>query len=135
MAFRAVVVTSATKTRRFRAMLSPESRITGRQGGIATVLIGLALVLMAMVAMRPLLPIDETRYLSVAWEMWLSNDQVHLTKNFESYTHKPPLLFWLINLVWLVTGVSELAGRLVGPATAVAMVAATGALAPLFWPA
>lgn len=105
-----------------------------RQGGIATVLIGLALVLMAMVAMRPLLPIDETRYLSVAWEMWLSNDPVHLTKNFESYTHKPPLLFWLINLVWLVTGVSELAGRLVGPATAVAMVAATGALARLFWP-
>lgn len=105
-----------------------------RQGGIWTVLVGLALVLAAMVAMRPLLPIDETRYLSVAWEMWLSGDPVHLTKNFDSYTHKPPLLFWLVNLVWLVAGVSELAGRLVGPACAVAMVAATGALARLFWP-
>ena len=61
----------------------------------------------AMVAMRPLLPIDETRYLSVAWEMWMSGDPVHLTKNFDSYTHKTPLLFVMINLVWLVTGVSE----------------------------
>ncbi len=93
-----------------------------------------AVLLAALVAMRPLLPIDETRYLSVAWEMWLSHDPVHLTKNGEMYTHKTPLLFVMINLVWLVTGVSEFSARLVGPACAVAMVAGTGLLARRLWP-
>lgn len=105
-----------------------------RQGQVWAGLIGLALVLAAMVVMRPLLPIDETRYLSVAWEMWMSGDPVHLTKNFDSYTHKTPLLFVMINLVWLVTGVSEIAGRLVGPACAVALVGGTVLLARRLWP-
>lgn len=104
------------------------------QGRLSGILIGVALVLAALVALRPLLPIDETRYLSVAWEMWLSGDPVHLTKNGEMYTHKTPLLFVMINLVWLVTGVSELAARLVGPACAVAMVGGTGLLARRLWP-
>jgi 4-amino-4-deoxy-L-arabinose transferase-like glycosyltransferase len=98
------------------------------------ILLATALLLTALVAMRPLLPIDETRYLSVAWEMWQSHDPVHLTKNGEMYTHKTPLLFIMINLVWLVTGVSEFAARLVGPACAVAMVAGTGMLARRLWP-
>lgn len=104
-------------------------------GKLWPILIGVAVVLAALVAMRPLLPIDETRYLSVAWEMWLSGDPVHLTKNGEMYTHKTPLLFVLINLVWLITGVSEFAARLVGPACAVAMVAGTALLARRLWPA
>jgi 4-amino-4-deoxy-L-arabinose transferase-like glycosyltransferase len=95
----------------------------------------LAAVLLVSVAARPLLPIDETRYLAVAWEMRLSGDPLHLTRNFEPYTHKPPLLFWLINLVWLVTGVSEFGARLVGPAFALAVVASTAALARRLWPA
>lgn len=104
------------------------------QGRLSGILVGVAVVLVAMVALRPLLPIDETRYLSVAWEMWLSGDPVHLTKNGEMYTHKTPLLFGMINLVWLVTGVSEFAARLVGPACAVAMVGGTGLLARRLWP-
>ena len=93
-----------------------------------------ALLLVLQVLARPLLPIDETRYLAVAWEMHLSGDIFHLTRNFEPYSHKPPLLFWLINLVWLVTGVSEGSGRLIGPAFAVLAVAATQLLAGRFWP-
>lgn len=98
------------------------------------VLVAMALVLAVMVALRPLLPIDETRYLAVAWEMWLSHDPVHLTKNFALYTHKPPLLFWLINVIWMVTGVSELAGRMVGPASALAVIGFSGLLAGRMWP-
>lgn len=97
-------------------------------------LAGLAGLLVAGVLARPYLPVDETRYLSVAWEMHLSGDPLHLSRNFEPYAHKPPLLFWLINLVWLVTGVTDLGARLVGPACAVAAVAATGALARRLWP-
>jgi len=104
------------------------------QSRLWAVLAGVALVLLVMVAMRPLLPIDETRYLSIAWEMRLSGDPLHLTMNGAPYTHKTPPLFVLINLVWLVTGVSEFAARLVGPACALAMVAGTAALARRFWP-
>ena len=105
------------------------------QSRLWAVLAALSLVFLAMILMRPLLPIDETRYLAVAWEMRLSGDPVHLTKNFGLYTHKTPLLFVMINLVWLITGVSEFAGRLVGPVCGIAMVAGTAALARRFWPA
>lgn len=94
----------------------------------------LAILLVAFVAMRPLLPIDETRYLGVAWEMWQSGDLFHLTRNFESYTHKPPLLFWLINLVWSVTGVAEFPARLVGPAFGVALAVAAARFGRALWP-
>ena len=99
-----------------------------------SLLAGLMLLLTLQVLARPLLPIDETRYLSVAWEMHLSADPFHLTRNFDSYSHKPPLLFWLINLVWLASGVVEWAARLVGPACAVALVWLTGRLARQLWP-
>ena len=104
-------------------------------GKLLAVVAAVALVLVALVALRPLLPIDETRYLAVALEMRQSGDVLHLTKNGDLYTHKTPLLFGLINLVWLITGVSEFAARLVGPACAVAMVAGTGILAQRLWPA
>ena len=101
---------------------------------IGAVLAAFAAVLVLQVLLRPLLPIVETRYLAVAWEMHLSGDIFHLTRNFDSYSHKPPLLFWLINLVWLATGVSETAARLVGPVFAVASLALTGHLARRLWP-
>ena len=101
---------------------------------LALPLLFFAALMLWSVAARPLLPIDETRYLSVAWEMRLSGDPVSLTRNFETYTQKPPLLFWLINLVWLGAGVSEFAARLVGPAMALLALAGTGLLARRFWP-
>ncbi|WP_284163133.1 glycosyltransferase family 39 protein [Frigidibacter sp. SD6-1] len=97
-------------------------------------LLGLYFLLLALLVWaRPLLPVDETRYLAVAWEMHLSGDPFHLTRNFAPYADKPPLLFWLINLVWMVTGVNEFAARLVGPAFAVAMIGVTAAFAARLW--
>ena len=93
-----------------------------------------ASVAIAGVLLRPAMPIDETRYLAVAWEMWLSGDWLVPTKNFELYTHKPPLLFWAINAVWSVTGVSETSARLVGPAFALVTILLTGRLARAVWP-
>ncbi|MFN6951966.1 MAG: ArnT family glycosyltransferase, partial [Albidovulum sp.] len=90
-------------------------------------------LMVGFVALRPLLPIDETRYLDVAWEMWLSGDYAHLTRNFAPYTHKPPLLFWLINLVWQATGVAEFPARLVAPACSLALLVGTGAFARRLW--
>lgn len=65
------------------------------------------------VLFRPLMPIDETRYLTVAWEMWLRGDWfAPLTVNFAPYHHKPPLLFWLIESFWTVFGVSRWAATI-----------------------
>lgn len=84
--------------------------------------------------LRPLFPIDETRYLAVAWEMHLSGDWLVPSKNFALYSDKPPLLFWAINLVWLATGVSSFAARLVGPAFACLAVWLVARLARRLWP-
>ncbi|MTH79578.1 ArnT family glycosyltransferase [Paracoccus aestuariivivens] len=81
------------------------------------------------VLLRPAMPIDETRYLTVAWEMRLSGDWLVPHLNGLPYSHKPPLLFWLINLIWLVTGPSEIAARLVAPAFGLASIWATARLA------
>ncbi len=70
-------------------------------------------IFLITVFFRPLLPIDETRYLSVAWEMFLRHDWLApLTKNGEPYHHKPPLLFWMINAVWAITGPSRWAATI-----------------------
>ena len=47
---------------------------------------------------------------------------------------EPPLLFWMMDIVWLLGGVTTLGARLVAPAFAVAAVALTGLLARRFWP-
>ena len=52
-------------------------------------------------------PIDETRYMSVAWDMWLRGDYLVPHLNGLPYSHKPPLLFWLINLGWHLFGVND----------------------------
>ena len=66
----------------------------------------LALYLAASLA-RPVLPVDETRYLAVAWEMWQRGDLLVPTLSGEPYSHKPPLLFWLVHAGWAAAGVSS----------------------------
>lgn len=83
---------------------------------------------------RPPFPVDETRYLTVAWEMYLSGDWVLPTLNFEPYHHKPPMLFWLINLFWDVFGVSRFAAGLVPVFVCALCLAATGLFARRLWP-
>lgn len=56
---------------------------------------------------RPIFPVDETRYLTVAWEMFSRGDWLLPTLNFEPYHHKPPLLFWLVMSLWSIFGVSQ----------------------------
>lgn len=77
-------------------------------------LVGLwALLTLVALWARPLAPVDETRYASVAWEMWLRSDWLLPHLNGTPYPDKPPLLFWLVNLTWLLAGPSDWATRLV----------------------
>ena len=56
---------------------------------------------------RPLMIIDETRYISVAWEMYNNGNYFVPYLNGLPYDHKPPLLFWLIVTFWHIFGVNE----------------------------
>ena len=87
-----------------------------------------------MLWMRPPAPIDETRYLTVAWEMWRDRSWLVPHLNGELYGHKPPLLFWLIDLVWAFGGVTEFGARLVAPAFGLASLVLTWLLARRLWP-
>ncbi len=93
-----------------------------------------AVTVLSLVMLRPLLPIDETRYLTVAWEMWQGGSKIVPRLNGELYSHKPPMLFWLMNVIWSVIGVNELVARLVAPAFGLASVALTAVLARRLWP-
>ncbi|MFQ5755003.1 MAG: ArnT family glycosyltransferase [Acidiferrobacterales bacterium] len=97
------------------------------------VLAWLVLVLAAY-AVRGPLPIDETRYLSVAWEMWLRGDFLVPYLNGVPYPHKPPLLFWVFHLGWKLFGVNEWWPRLVPPIFALVSLFLTQKLARRLWP-
>jgi 4-amino-4-deoxy-L-arabinose transferase-like glycosyltransferase len=85
-------------------------------------------------AVRPPIPVDETRYLSVAWEMWASGDLLVPALNGVAYSHKPPLLFWLIHAGWALFGVQSWWPRLVPALSALAAVWLTALLARELWP-
>lgn len=83
---------------------------------------------------RPALPVDETRYLAVAWEMWQRGDFIVPHLNGETYSHKPPLLFWLMNAGWAVFGVNDWWPPLVAPLFALACLFLTRSMAQKLWP-
>ena len=83
---------------------------------------------------RPLLPVDETRYVGVAWEMWVRGDFLVPYHNGAPYSHKPPLLFWLMQAGWWVFGVNEIWPRLVAPLIGLACLGLTALLARRLWP-
>ena len=96
---------------------------------------GLWLVLIvAALTLRPLLPVDETRYLAVAWEMWLRGDFLVPHLNGEPYSHKPPLLFWLMQAGWSVFGINDWWPRLVAPLFGLGSLFLTASLARRLWP-
>lgn len=91
-------------------------------------------VVAAALYARPIMPIDETRYITVAWEMHLADHWLVPLLNGEPYHHKPPLLFWIIRLGWLLFGVSETWARLVAPLFGLGALGLTALLARLLWP-
>lgn len=83
---------------------------------------------------RSYIPVDETRYLSVAWEMWQRGDFLVPFKNGEPYSHKPPLLFWLMHAGWALGGVNDWWPRLISPLLAFASLFLVRRLALELWP-
>jgi 4-amino-4-deoxy-L-arabinose transferase-like glycosyltransferase len=100
---------------------------------LAALLAGWAAFSIASLWLRPLWPVDETRYVAVAWEMWLRGDFLVPWVNGEPYSHKPPLLFWLMHLGWAVFGVNEWWPRLIAPLSAAAAVPLLFRMENLLW--
>ena len=83
---------------------------------------------------RSYIPIDETRYVTVAWNMWLRGDFLVPYLNDIAYSHKPPLLFWMMQLGWAVFGVNDWWPRLVPAFFALGGVFMVSRIADLLWP-
>jgi 4-amino-4-deoxy-L-arabinose transferase-like glycosyltransferase len=66
-----------------------------------------AMLATASILMHGPMPLFSTRTLGVAWEMWQAGSWLVPLHNGEPYSHKAPLLYWLIHLGWAVGGVGE----------------------------
>ena len=86
-----------------------------------------------MLLLRPALPLDETRYLAVAWEMWWRESIAVPYLNGEYYDGKPPLFFWLMHLGWWAFGVNEWWPRLLAPLFGLGALVLVRAIAGRLW--
>jgi len=94
----------------------------------------LAATALVTLASRYYWPIVETRYVSVAWEMWQGDSFLVPLKNGLPYSHKPPLLFWLVHAGWAAFGVNDWWPRLISPGFAFASLLLCRAVAGRLWP-
>lgn len=124
-----------TQDRNFAHTLNAlfRQKISCRVNCVAVFLVWLVLTLVN-ISHHHLIPPDETRYASVAWEMWHRNDFLVPHVNGLVYEHKPPVLFWLYLLGWALFGVNETWVLLVSPLCALVSLYLTGYLARLLWP-
>ena len=116
--------------------MNPVHAMEQRNGRVLLLLALATLVMLTGVAIlsRPITPIDETRYLGVAWEMWLRGDFLVPYKNGEPYSHKPPLMMWMFHAGWWVFGVNAWWPRLVSPLFSAGALILTYLLAHRLWP-
>ena len=105
----------------------------GFRNSLGVIAVWAALLAVALV-IRPPMPLDETRYLSVAWEMWTRADFLVPHLNNVPYPHKPPLFFWIMNAGWGALGVNEWWARAVAPLFGLASLFAAAGLFRLLWP-
>ncbi|MEO8011125.1 MAG: glycosyltransferase family 39 protein [Dokdonella sp.] len=80
------------------------------------------------------IPMYSTRTLGVAWEMWNSGQFIVPYSNGEPYSHKVPLLFWLIHVGWAIGGVGEVWPRLLQVIAGLGVILFARRLARVLWP-
>ena len=79
-------------------------------------------------------PLYSTRTLAVAWEMWDQGSWLVPLFNGAPYSHKTPLLPWLIHAGWLVGGVNDIWPRVLMVLLGSIAIAQTGLLAACLYP-
>lgn len=98
------------------------------------IILGVSLTWLISYFSHGLFPIDETRYVAVAWEMWHQNSFLIPILNGEHYSHKPPLLFWMIQLGWSLFGVNNWWPRIVPLLFSLGSLGLTARLSQLLMP-
>jgi 4-amino-4-deoxy-L-arabinose transferase-like glycosyltransferase len=91
------------------------------------------LLIAASLFARSIWPVDETRVLGVAWEMWTRNEIVLPSLNGELIARHPPLMMWLIHIGWTFLGINDWWPRLLPALFALASFFVIGRLARLLW--
>lgn len=87
-----------------------------------------------LIFMHGPVPLYSTRTLAVAWEMWDQGSWLVPLFNGAPYSHKTPLLPWLIHAGWLVGGVNDIWPRLLMVLLGVTAIAQAGVLAGRLYP-
>lgn len=91
------------------------------------------LAVAATIATRGFWPVDETRFLGIAWEMWSSGDRLVPRLNGVPVA-QAPLFFWLVQGGWAVFGVQEWWPRLLPGLLMIASLFVAARMARLLWP-
>lgn len=99
----------------------------------APLLVWSALALLSIFLHGPV-PLYSTRTLAVAWEMWDQGSWLVPLFNGVPYSHKTPLLPWLIHSGWFVGGVSDIWPRLLMVLLGSIVIAQAGVLARRLYP-
>jgi len=91
------------------------------------------LAVFATLATRGFWPVDETRFLGIAWEMWSSGDRLvpRLNGLVEPLA---PLFFWLVHGGWMIAGVNDWWPRLLPGVLMTMSLFVTARMAKFLWP-
>jgi|AntDeeMetagen681_2_1112603.scaffolds.fasta_scaffold05372_1 4-amino-4-deoxy-L-arabinose transferase-like glycosyltransferase len=102
---------------------------------VMLILLGWTAIVATMLALAPLLPVDETRYTGVAWEMLQRGTWLTPTLNGAPYPDKPPFLFWWLIGGWSVFGPGTGWARIGIALFSLGGLGLTGMLGRRLWPA
>ncbi len=92
-----------------------------------------ALALISIFLHDPM-PLYSTRTLAVAWEMWDRGSWLVPLFNGVPYSHKTPLVPWLIHAGWLLFGVGDVWPRVLQVLLGMVVIVQTGLLARRLYP-
>ncbi|MGV8923042.1 MAG: glycosyltransferase family 39 protein [Thermomonas sp.] len=97
-------------------------------------LLAWGMLALLLIFMHGPVPLYSTRTLAVAWEMWDQGSWLVPLFNGAPYSHKTPLLPWLIHAGWLVGGVNDIWPRLLMVLLGATAIAQAGVLARRLYP-
>ena len=97
-------------------------------------LLAWAVVALLSIFLHGPLPLYSTRTLAVAWEMWDRGSWLVPLFNGAPYSHKTPLLPWLLHAGWALGGVNDVWPRLLMVLLGTLVIAQSGLLARRLFP-
>ena len=103
--------------------------------GLRAPLLAWTAVALVSIFLHGPMPLYSTRSLAVAWEMWDQGSWLVPLFNGAAYSHKTPLLPWLLHVGWAVAGVNDVWPRLLMVVLGAVTLVQVGVLARRLYPA